>query len=318
MVHRPIREIDLTHIERNEEWDSAGIDIATASIHYGGKATKYEAILHNGELIAFVSEKYVLLPNEVALEVGDELAEEVGAVKMNRSDFGEGDWIGDAMANHVIEYGHQLHAFYVFEDPIAEFDTDAGGRVYLGFSVHNSIDGSLGFGVAGTTFRQACKNMVLFGTPKKFSYHYSERDQGTTIASLYVRHVVKSLVERDLIKDAMSSVLKAAKDIAATYELWSKIRINERLALTLAERIPKKYLPDYISVSRDDEKKLKVELLEAPPMWNAYNSITEALWHSARTGLRTKRDKFKSLEKALPLSPFAYSSDAEAQGVVIE
>jgi hypothetical protein len=135
------RAADLT-------WERYGI--VEVPIAYGGQPSGYKAVIRKGQLVQIAGRGYRLLPNEEVVQLADETAEALGAKPFTEF---RGRWFAP-MGNHVI-YNRaetQVHALYAFDEPVKVEGVDT---VHLGFAVHNSIDGSCGFGVGAFTFRQS-------------------------------------------------------------------------------------------------------------------------------------------------------------------
>ena len=151
-----------------------------------------------------------------------------------------------------------------------------------GFSVVNSIDGSLSFGVTGFTYRSMCENGVILGMRR--------------LAWTLHRHT--SSVQ-DLLKDfkeLLTDVMEGVSKLIRAYGTLSRRKLTYEIADRIAKsKISKKVLPDYIEVEKGTVK----EYDEGVSLWKVYNDITEAVWHNAKTGAYSKQVQFQELHKAL-------------------
>jgi hypothetical protein len=150
-----------------------------------GSATDKKAIIRDGSLIGIFSNQYVLLPNEEAVKQADEVAAEAGLVPFDKF---SGPWVVKmGEASHTTAYGPnnaRVNAMYAIQK---EYQVN-GEEMYIGVSIHNSIDGSKAFGAGIFTFRQACKNMVIVAGQKGWSINYSRMDHGKTLETVTKRH----------------------------------------------------------------------------------------------------------------------------------
>lgn len=263
--------------------------LAEGKIGYNGLSTGYKAIFKDNKVVHIASEKYTLYPNEEAVKVADEVAIEVGAVPFDKF---TGNWFVKA-DKHVFNTGkndNQTHALYAIN---GLFDIGGGDTIHMGFAVHNSIDGSMGFSVGAYTFRNACKNMVFMGFKGK-GMRFDDRE---SLAHIYQKHSSGLSVNPTVLKQAMLNVIQQSKGILEQYRLWKNQELKIEVARRLARKMPAKYLPEYIQVNA--ENKADVQLLKAPTIWDTYNDITQVIWHNDKTQYAAKKNQFDNLHKAL-------------------
>lgn len=282
---------EITFGKFDATWEQYGL--TQAPILINGERTGYKAILRGNQLISIVGEGYKLIPNEEAVKIADEAAKLAGLVPFHEF---TGGWF-NRLEKHVIQEkdGTRIHALYAIN---REYDVN-GDKMHLGVGVHNSIDGSTGFGCGVFTFRHACSNMVWAG----MKGYEQEFDQRKTIAYIYKRHTKNMFGPADNVKDFLTGlkntileVMEKANIILETYRKMADELVTEEFIKAIQKsRLPKKILPEYL--------KKPIEELEgyipAVTQWDVYNDITAAIWHNAKTGLKTKDFQFKVLHELI-------------------
>lgn len=272
-----VRDIDQT-------WEQYGLE--QAKLDWMGEKIPYKAIVKNDNCVAIVSDKYKVLPNEEAVKLADEVATEVGAVPFH--EFG-GDWF-TRVDKHVFgdEEGRKVHALYAFDEPV-----NIGGNdtIQLGFGVHNSIDGSMGFSCGAFTFRNACANMVFMGSVMRGRAYEMRFDERHTISYVYHRHSKDLVAAKQEIAASMKDVIERGYEILDMYRKWKEVKLNSVIADALEEKIPQKYVPEYLQA--------KTRVAQLPSVWSAYNDITQAIWHNNDTGYDTKKSLFDTTHTVL-------------------
>ncbi len=273
----------------NLRWEKYGI--VEVPINYGGERSGYKAIIRKGKLVQIAGEGYKLLPNEEVVALADELAEAVGAKPFTEF---RGRWY-DKMGNHVI-YNRdetQMHALYHFPEPLKVEGVD---ECYVGYDIYNSIDGSTGFGVQAFTFRFACSNLVIVGNKgMRLDRHLTK-----VLAWVQQRHSPGLKVDRPNLQNIILSVIDKAKNVLNMYHEMAQIKLNEKIARRIAESdLPKRVLPDYIEVETVDDRRTLKGFDPRYTVWDTYNTITEAIWHNAKSDIDTKINQFNQLHQAI-------------------
>jgi hypothetical protein len=247
------------------------------------EATKSHILAKNGKFVAVVGDHYRVLPNELAIQIANESAEMSNLRAF--SEFGGNDGARMEGQSHVLMNRWKVHAMY---DSGRDVDIE-GDKVKLGLSVHNSIDGSMGFGVGIFTYRFTCSNMAFAG----FKGYEA---QGKTLEWIYSRHTESLTGAIDALKDKMVMIMEKVHLIADSYDAMSKAQATEELINKIkASKISKKILPEYCTA-----EELQVTDLSE---WNVYNDITEAIWHNGKSNLDTKITQFGHLHRIMPLIP---------------
>ncbi|MEM2582249.1 MAG: DUF932 domain-containing protein [Candidatus Caldarchaeum sp.] len=252
-------------------WEKYGL--VEARIDYNDKPSPYKAIIKDGKLVAILGADYRLIPNEVVVDVGNKVAEEVGAKPFK---------VRYARTNYLLNKAEtRVYANYILP---RGFDIEGKDRVYVGFSLNNSIDGTMAFGASGFTFRSVCANGVFMG--------YKE------IAHFYRKHTKKFEVDFEAVKEAVLKVLEQTRKAIDAYRKMVRVELNEEIAEAIAKSaLPRKLLPDYIETEKD---KL-VRFDTSKTLWDVYNSITEKLWHDARMDIDTKYRYYQVLHSVIPV-----------------
>jgi len=247
--------------------------ILEAPILFNGHTSGYKAIIKNGSLVAILGQDYKTLPNKIAVQIAENVAETVGAKPLKSKVFGGGHIAFNAT-------GTKFYATYTL--PKAE---EVGGeKVYVGFTVRNAIDGTLAFSCSGFTFRGMCKNGVILGY-KKLAYFYRKHTKGFSI-------------DRQQIERRVLQVISDTYQVIDNYRKLQQLKLNETIAQQIAQArfISRKFIPDYIEVGR------KGQLIVFDPnvsLWEVYNDLTARIWHNEQTTLDSKIAQFNALHQII-------------------
>jgi len=217
--------------------------ISEAGILYNEEPTGYKAIFRDGNLISVVRGGYRLFPNELAVEIGDDIASSLGFEKS---------------IEHYNLRNTRICATYTANESIA---IDSRDRVHMGFAVMNSIDRSMSFGVSGFTFREVCSNGVVMGQ--------------RTLAELRQRHTIALKTEIGYIKGIVDRVISESQAVINDFRKLAQLKLNEDIAKRITERTPKKYIPEYISVGEGG-----LQDFQPVNLWDCYNDISAEIWHA--------------------------------------
>lgn len=259
---------DLNKIDKTWEQYS----LYQVPITYQDKPTKYKAIIYHGRLVAIMGRSYKLLPNEEAIKIANQVAERVDAEKFE----------GNNLYRDNLFYNKKrtvVHATYLLK---GHYEIDGRDTVRVGFSIANSIDGTLGFGCEGFTFRRACSNGVLMG--------YKQ------ITSFYRKHTKRFEVNFDKVLEIVNNVIQQVENSIKVYAKLVQLELNEEIAEQIAKSpLPRKLLPDYIETEKD---KL-VRFDPSKTLWDVYNDITASIWHNTKADIETKRHQFDMLHAVI-------------------
>jgi hypothetical protein len=273
-------------------WENYGLSQATLltwSKGTGWQKSRHKLILRDlldPKLVAVVGEDYFLFPNEEVDRLMGEWAQKNHYKLYEDSRYSFSSRNGNAVFRCYLPEDEQIGSYFI------------GGRrdqVRTGFTVRNSIDGTMGFGVDLFTFRGLCTNGSIVYTPQG-SRAFSARElKNATEASLYARHS-KSLSNVINQFDAyINDLQEAGKAIADYYTQLAETKLNERIAKKLMEsQLPKAYLP--FEIRKEDQRPLFDSYKD---MWETYNDITAAIWHNTKADMRTKYAYFNELHKTL-------------------
>lgn len=283
-------------------------NIHSSRLYHNGEKTPYKGVFKDGRLVFMPFKTYKVLPNEKALEIAERVAEEVDAKRFLTW---TADWVIDYEKSAGIEYrdekhilrtgkfGDQIHALYKMGEPVVIDKTE----VEIGFGIHNAIDGSLGFGVVGFSFRPFCNNMVFMVAGKR-AFRLGEMAFGEGLALVYQKHTKNFDVSDFGLQDKVTKVVKETQAIIEAYQTWTEIRLNQEIAEGIAKLLPKrdivKNLP-YIELEKD-KVVLNPELV--PTLWEAYNDTTEAIWHLSKSrSIIRRKERFAKLHMLMPNMP---------------
>jgi len=310
-----IGQASLEAGDPEQTWTEYGLEMVPVLMD--GKDTGRRIVRRNGEFVTDASAGYKLLPNERAVEAANQVAQDLGAEPFHEFD---GDWFIN-LDDHVYQDSnrHRVHALYAWQQ--GEIGDDS---MEYGFAVHNSIDGSLGFNVALFSFRHACQNMVHIGT-NSFMEDRSlgVESQRSILSADQHKHTSGLDVDVDGLKQRVEQTLLLVDDIDATYESWRDEIIEPEQVDTLLRRMPYKDLPSWakeiadaleVAAEHEDLEEgtegltpqrradiIRAESPSATTKWDAYNDLTQAVWHDERTSDTSKRRKFRDVHKAFPL-----------------
>jgi hypothetical protein len=251
------------------------------------------------EFIADVRAGYELLPNEYVLTWTDEVAKEVGAVPWHEY---EGEWFNKA-EKHVIYGGRdgkdtQMHALYTWNK---QFEVRKNDKISLGFSIHNSIDRSMGLGGGFFTYRHACTNMFFMG----FKGRGMDFDERVTQAYFYKRHT--SEIAKGYLKDLMRLLIAEGEQAIALIRALDERKLTQQKAERLWDIVGKNVLQDeakpfsdYIKVVEGkNDKPDRYELTKPVSEYDVWNDLTDHVTHDPDMVTQTKLLKFGKIDRLL-------------------
>jgi hypothetical protein len=280
----------------DETW--AKYNLYQMPITIAAQSTGYKAILRTtaekAGLVAITHASYKLYPHEEALAMADDLARTVNAKPIGRVPNAghvilQGRATGDqGRREHITAStaGNRMNAFYLLEQE-HKVTNEKGDVVQVGFSIHNAIDGSRTFGADGFTFRLVCTNGAII------------RDK--SIAWLRFVHSKNMDVSRQNMTTSLSQLVERTKYLVTVYQQWSKLELEKKIAEQLVQRIPDKYLPDFIETEKDKFSRI----IGKHSIWDTYNAITNPLWHG-KGEMVYKENLYEKLHRTLvPLARVA-------------
>jgi len=257
--------------EVNKRWQQYGLE--QAPILFQGKETPYKAIIRNDRLVTIVGKSYYLFPNEEAVKIADEAAKLAGLEPFeNIAAFGM------KKQGHILlnEQETQMRAVYLLDNR-AKID---GEELNIGVNIFNSIDASSAFGCGLFSYRYICGNGVIYGQEEIFN-----------IRRIHTRGFQKFIED---LKAEILSVMEQGLGILDAYKGLAEKKLQEELAEKIKKsRLSKKVLPEYL---KEEEARLP-----NVSVWEAYNDITELIWHNGGSDLKTKTFQFKVLHTVIPL-----------------
>jgi hypothetical protein len=274
-----VKKLNIEFGNPNTKWECYGL--VEAPILYNGELSDFKAIIRDGRLLTITGIDYKLLPNEEVIKIADQVAEALGAKPFNQF---EGEWYCK-LKSHIIwnKKQTQVHCLYAFPDHIG--DVGDNDTIHWGFSVHNSIDRSMGFGVGCFTFRHACSNMVFMA----FKGYETEFDERKALAWVYNKHTLNF---KTTVEDLSRKILKVVDKGRQVLEIYRRMRlekINEDLLRKIsASPLPRKLLPDYVP----EDPREQIFSVPDYTKWECYNDLTAAIWHNAKTDIQSKRYQF--------------------------
>ncbi|MCK5604532.1 DUF932 domain-containing protein [Candidatus Pacearchaeota archaeon] len=261
-----------------------------------GKPSGNKAIFQNGDLAHIASSRYTLIPNETVLEVMDELAAQVGAKKFHEF---TGQWYCKT-DTHYVQDGHRIHALYAFDEPV---EVAPGDTVQMGWSAHNSIDGSCSLHGGIFQFRHACSNMFLLGYKSNMGMSFDDRK---VLDKYYQRHVGE-LPDWAEFQNRVELLIKQCRAKLEMFRISVEVETNQDFANSIIRQLPRKVWPSYVdlAVQERETDPLVAVLTGSHTVWGTFNDLTEAIWHDPKTGMTRKMEEFKHIDRMVEVAVHA-------------
>lgn len=300
--------------EPEQQWPDYGLEMVP--VEYNGEDTGRRLLLRDGDFLKVVSDRYKILPNERAAGAAEKAAERLGAVPFEEF---SGDWY-IPLDDHIFQDddGRRVHALYAWDDPVdVSAPDEPEDTIQFGFAVHNSIDTSLGFQVSLFTFRHACANMTHMGLNGR-GMDFDDRE---VVAHSSRKHTSGLDVDIDALVERIENTMLLAETVEEKYRAWRDEFVTVRQAKELAERFPKKDLPEWIrdaleAIERAEENEqleevedpegfrdsiFRSEMPASETVWDTYNAVTQSVTHSDRGNDRTRLNKHRDLHRVFPV-----------------
>lgn len=301
--------------EPEQTWPKFGLELVP--VEMDGTDTGRRIVRRNGGFLADVSSDYRLLPNEQAVKVANEVARDLGAKPFHEWSR-EGDrndgWFAK-LDDHVYQdrERRRVHALYAWDESHWEDEP-----IEYGFCVHNSIDKSLQFKVGLFSFRHACQNMVLMDVSEFPEQVEEERE---VLVSESHRHTKGLEVDETSLYQTIKGSLLLIDSIDEQYRQWRDEVVTYDHIKGFIDRLPQDDVPAWMNAIGKDlneaaenqdvdaweelESVRRASIVEArmpeTNMWDTYNDITEAIWHSDSTNDQTKQRKMQKVHRVAPL-----------------
>lgn len=143
--------------------------------------------------------------------------------------------------------------------------------IKLGMLLRNSIDGSLSLGLEGFSYRTLCSNGVIMG--KESVYSFTKKHMGS----------VKDILSH--LEEGVALVNKTSLQILEKYQYMMKVEFNKEKYGALKKLLPKK---DLVDIARR---------IGTGTDWDAFNSVTQSLWHNSRGNMINQYGKMQVVNK---------------------
>lgn len=253
------------------------------------------------ELITQQRMLYKVIPNSTVLKAADAVALEVKAVPWTEF---TGPWFVKPKS-HIMENARhtQVHALYAFNEPVA---IRPGDKIQLGFSIHNSIDGSMGLGGGMFTFRHACQNMFFMG----FKGQGMSFDERQVLAYFYKKHTQE--VSTEQLAAIMTKVNEKALDVIAALRKMTTVNLLPSEAVKVSAVLGKEQIETIAWLKFTDKDKKQVELARKVSKYDAWNDLTDLASHNKDLGLESMMDKHRIIERVL-LAPLMAQAGRRAK-----
>lgn len=263
---------ELSFGEPDTTWNQ--YNLLQYPIIFSEEETKYKAIVRGGSLVKILGSGYKLFPNEEALELANQAAKLV-------DDLTPFDTRAPGLrTNENVIYNDKettMRAIYTL-GKVMKVDSE---DVKVGLNVFNSIDGSMAFGCGLFTFREMCRNGVIYGYEKIFSVK--------RIHTKGLEGVIENMKER------MVLMMERGLDLIESYRRMAQEKVTAELVdKILKSGISKKVLPDHITLEY-------AHIIPNLNQWELYNDITELIWHNTDAGLQTRTNHFNALHRVMAI-----------------
>ena len=305
--------VSLTAGKAEQTWPQYGLELVPIELQSSATDTidtGRRFIMRNGDYLADVSEGYKLLPNERAVATANDVARDLGAEPFHEYD---GDWFVE-LDDHVYQDQdrRRVHALYAWQDG------DVGGDdMSYGFAVHNSIDGSTGFSVALFSFRHACANCVFIGTRTQAEQAaLNVENQREVVNSTSHSHTKGLDIDKEALKGTIKGTLTLVDDVHETYQRWvsERVTVEDAVSLLNTGQLATADLPGWLQdieanleeMDEDagpdgapaDEKRQMIRAdMPGESKWDAYNEITQSIWHRGSSNDSTRQRKMRALHR---------------------
>lgn len=291
----------------DNEMDYSKYGYEVLSIFDGNNLTEFKAIRNSKKekIVAIPRVGYKLLPNEVVLDVANQVADSVNLQPFKLITDSVEDWktfapkskyykskkVGHKLVQSIAGDTHALiddeatrmFAFYVL--PKLEI-MDKNEEMNFGICVRNSVDGTSGLAIDGFTFRHVCQNASLMTLAQVVK-------SGQQVG-IKRRHTKKLDISLGNLEDWVRQVVGQMGKVKNLYANWMVQELNKDTVFKLGRSLPVKYLPDFINV---EKKKVTLTADPIPTMWKTYNIVTAKIWHEP-VELKTKQLLFEKLHYA--------------------
>ena len=262
-----VKAVDLPFdFDRTDvRWEQYGIKSVPLLVR-DGKGTLYDDRKFKGVFLKdkyhrIVSRGYVVFPNE-----------EVNLI------------VNQALERHPDLHLRQVHTSHNGDAMYWELMSDKLNQVVkgswkkddtvgMGCIVRNSVGAGVALGIDMFTYRLSCENGAVA--------------RGHDLASLAIRHYKTDPESMRLtVSRRIYDVVEETSQLLAHYRKAAVLKFTQPMAREMTKRVPIKYLPDYVQVEKDSvtlSNKNKT-------FWEAFNDVTENVWHSDKLGFLSKSD----------------------------
>lgn len=236
---------------------------------------KNSGIFHNSLYRKICGRGYVMLPNEEVDVILPKL------IKLFGAEFGLELYKTHTAYNGDAKYW-EVRSNKEYTIPGSFRNND---KVQLGFIVRNSLACNVSFGMDAFTFCKVCTNGAIA--------------KGSDLLSMKIKHYGKDSLKQMTtnLERRVQDIMQEGIDLIHQYEKAAKLKLRLEAAKLIAKRVSAKYLPDYIEV---EEGTRKVSLKKQNvTFWEAFNSITDPVWHNKELSFLTKSEMTNHLHRVM-------------------
>jgi len=255
------------------------IDLESTCKNLGFEITPYKfrgrddtnllEISRDGKFICMVTERYKLIPNEIVLEIAENIATMTGAEK---TDIYEED------GNIIIQY------------LLDAFELPGGTMARAGFYVTNSVGGGMSFRI---------KSFLMY--EDKIIY------LGTLVSGIVRKHTKNIDIDMKKIMDTATDAIARAVKFAWNMDEWKNISVKYGKGIGLLEKVrvsklPNVYRPSYLL--KPTKRVKESDIPDTPDeltLFGMYMDLIHTINHppTGRLSEKTKIDYFNMIHKSL-------------------
>jgi hypothetical protein len=216
--------------------------------------------MRDGWPTAIVSRNYTFVANEIVHDMVTKSGFKPTNVHFSKS--------GDAMFIEIFpDESNSTASRFSWSN-----DGKNGDNVKVGVMVRNSIDATAALGGDIFTYRARCSNGAIVG----------RKDMG----SFSIRHVGAFDGLMAKFKQHMRTAFEMSLKVKEVYMQAERTKYSDRLAEAMvATAVPKKFLPSFIRVLPNGQVVVDDKNRTA---WDAFNEVTENVWHSDKLSMPSK------------------------------
>ncbi|MCS7118275.1 MAG: hypothetical protein NZ957_05780 [Thaumarchaeota archaeon] len=242
--------------EKRDRWARYGYE--EQILAFNGEKTRFKAIVKDGELVTITSLNYMLIPNELVVEVADQLAPALNATR-----------------SAVIYDNWKVYILYTIPETYKMKDTE----VQMGYYIVNAVDGTSALTasfMARVNWRgQVFDNLVylrrvarVLSPTKAVAMVHVVHRESAKMSTEKVEEKTRDLVER------IKTVISEGRDVVLLWRLWCEVSFDTETIKLIYENFPEVYMP---AVARSIVKQ-GYKLTNLIPVFDLYMETCHKIW----------------------------------------